>query len=145
MKYLHNIEPGLDMYLINGRAKPVPTEEYLKYRIDELNPDIVKSIKTAWKKGHTVYHSAIDSIISIQDECLEKAKRYVGYRYLGTYSYLDVFGENAEEEYRWARHEKQKIYMEERLSDMQQQMWEMQKLLLNLSKAQQQNSLRQAI
>ena len=136
MKYSHTIEPGLDVYFIDGRTKTIPTQEYLDYRKEELHPEIIELIKKAWKKGHTIYHSTINSIITIQSESLEKAKRYIGYQFLGTHNYLDVFGRKAEEEYQWQRHQKQTESMEETLENMQQQMWEMQKILLNLSKQQ---------
>lgn len=145
MKYSHTIETGLDVYFIDGRTRVIPTQEYLDYRKDELNPELINLLKKAWEKGHTVHHSAIDSIISMQAESFEKAKRYIGYEYLGTHSYLDVFGKKAEEEYRWQRHEKQNSSMQEQLENMQKQMWDMQKLLLNFSKGQQSNFVRKIV
>lgn len=139
MIYSHTIEPGLDVYLVDGRTKAIPTKEYLDYRKEELAPVIAEGIEKAWAKGHTVYHSTVDAVISMQSESLEKAVRYIGYRFLGTHSYLDVFGKYAQEEYRWLQHQRQNESMEEQLTNMQKQMWDMQKLLINISKQQNNN------
>ncbi|MBE6033881.1 MAG: hypothetical protein E7222_04190 [Clostridiales bacterium] len=139
MEHVYTIELGLDLYLVDGRTKIIPTQEYLDYRKEELHHELLELIDKAWKRGHTIYHSNIDAIITMQSECLEKAKRYIGYQFLGTHSYLDVFGRKAEEEYRWQRHQQQTESMEQRLENIQQQMWDMQKLLVNLSKQQNSN------
>ena len=139
-----NTTENIRLYIINGIAHLVPDLQYLSYRKNELHPEIYELLKTAFlQKEKIIYHSNIDTIIKFQEYCLEKAKRYIGYMWLGTHSYLDVFGEKAKEYFEELRTEQREVQkmvqldrMESQIKDLQTQLWEMQKLIVNMAKQQ---------
>lgn len=123
-------------------------DEFLAYRITELQPDIIDLIEKAWKRGHSVQHNEINKIIKLQNENLEMCKRYIGYKYLGTHNYLEVYGEKAQRDYKELEEKKEKEEFQKQIAelqgtikDMQQQLWDMQGLLLSMAKSQQNNML----
>lgn len=141
--YAHTVE-DINVYFIDGRAKLVPDLNYLSYRADELHPEAYELLKYAFlTREKILYHSNIDTVIKLQEYCLEKAKCYIGYMWLGTHTYLDVFGEKAARYFEEVRKQEKEDAkqrkldnIERQLEAMQLQMWEMQKLLVNMAKQQ---------
>ena len=66
------------------------------YRRSELLPDIIDLIERARKRGHVVTKKRIDEVIKYLKEDPEKCRDFIGWRYLGTKNYCEVFGADAE-------------------------------------------------
>lgn len=67
-----------------------------EYRAAELLPDIVDLIARARERRNVVTKKRVDEIIKYQNEDPEKCRAFIGWRYLGTHNYLEVFGREAE-------------------------------------------------
>ena len=108
---------------------------FKEYRRDELLPEVAAELDQVRSINIYPSDSVINSVISFQNECPEKAVNYIRYRYLGTCSYLDVFGHKAESYYREKMHIEQNERMESKIEGMQQQLFDMQKLMMNVAKS----------
>ena len=69
----------------------------------------------------------------MQKISVEKAVNYVKYRYLGTASYLDVFGQENEKRWEAEQHYRDAKEMYEKMEDMAAQLNEIQQLLFNIA------------
>lgn len=112
------------------------------YRRNEQLPEVATELDKV-RSYNTSYptKNVIDAVLSYQNENVKKAVNYIRYRYLGTCSYLDVFGEKAQKEYEQSAHFQQNKRMEEKIEDvssqvddLKQQLIDMQQLMFNMAK-----------
>lgn len=136
-------------YYLNPDGKLVSqnVDLYMEYRRGELLPEVAAELDEVRKICIYPSKAAIDTVISYQKECPDKAINYIRYRYLGTCSYLDVFGPGAEQQYKVKMHLEQNERMESKIDNLQQQIRDMQQLMFNIAKstnqaAKQRNSYR---
>lgn len=137
MRKKHTVEyvkDGME-YFRNPDGKLVsrPVDEYRDYRRSELDPAVNTQLDIARYYGDYPSKATIDSLFDMQKTSVEKAVNYVKYRYLGTASYLDVFGKENEKRWEAELHYKTTKEMAEKIEVMAAQMNEMQQLLFNMA------------
>lgn len=125
---------GLEYYrLDDGRLVSQPVDNTVNYRTDELAPEVIEVLNQSRAQYWYPSRPMIDSLINMQKSSVEKAVTYVKYRLLGEATYLDVFGEEAEERRAAQAHNKKQEEMAEQISTMAAQMADMQKLIFNIA------------
>lgn len=84
---------------IEIKFNPETDDPFLHYREDEIKPIVKELLCEARKKRGCVYimNYSIDELIRIQNEDVLKACDWIKWKFLGTASYLDVYGSDAEE------------------------------------------------
>ena len=129
-------------YFMNSDNKLVSQQRdlYKDYRRAELLPEVASELDQVRSLNIYPSDSAINAVINYQQECPEKAVNYIRYRYLGTCSYLEVFGQKAQSYYREKMHIEQNERMESKIGDLQQQLTDMQQLMFNIAKSVNQTS-----
>lgn len=110
----------------------------LNYRKDDILPEVWEQLQAAREKGGYPSQAFIDNLISWQNEkSPEMAIRYVGYKYLGTYSYMEVYGPAGDTFYHnqlTDRIIKTLDDQQEQISGLQMQISQMQRLIVNMAK-----------
>ena len=94
------VENGREWYY-NADKKLVSRlcDDTLAYRVKELEPQVINELNKARRIYRYPSKELIDTAIAYQRESVKKAVRYVNYKLLGEFKYLDVFGVAALEEY----------------------------------------------
>lgn len=115
-----------------------PADPNLHYRESEILPEVWEKLQEARKRGGYPSQAFINSVISWQNEkSPEMACRYIGYKYLGTFTYLECYGPKVENK---LHHEQQDQIMEiiknqaDSIESLQNQLHQMQRLILNMAK-----------
>lgn len=115
-----------------------PVDPNLHYRESEIVPEVLSQLQEARKRGGYPCRAFIDAVISWQNEkSPEMACRYIGYKYLGTFTYVECYGPKVEHK---LHHEQQDQMMEiiksqgESIENLQNQLNQMQRLIVNMAK-----------
>lgn len=113
------------------------------YRRIEIHPDVWKQLERA-RRERCSYPQArfIDNVISLQNKrSIDIAIKYIGYSYLGEYSYMDVFGENVLKAESESQHYKQSDDLQEEINalksdvaNLSEQLSDMQMMIMNMAK-----------
>ncbi len=123
-------------YFLNEDGKLVSStvDAYKDYRRNELPESVNMLLDRARDKDRYPKKALIDNLVSMCDYSITKAENYVKYKLLGEASYLDVFGQAAEDRYSAERHYKKTEDIEMVITAMAAQIEEMQRLMFNLAK-----------
>lgn len=105
-----------------------------EYRIDELDPEVIEELNKARARYNYPKESTIDYLIECQKLSIQKAVDYVGYRLLGTKSYIDVFSKAAENNAKEDRHRNETLELKKTIEEMKVQQETMQLLMMNIAK-----------
>lgn len=125
---------GLEYYrLDDGRLVSQPVDDTVNYRTDELAPEVIEVLNRSRARYWYPSRPMIDNLIKMQELSVEKAVTYVKYRLLGEATYLDVFGQEAEDRRAAQAHYKKQDAMAAQISAMAAQMADMQKLIFNMA------------
>lgn len=125
---------GLEYYrLDDGRLVSQPVDDTVNYRTDELAPEVIEVLNRSRARYWYPSRPMIDNLIKMQELSVEKAVTYVKYRLLGEATYLDVFGQDAEDRRAAQAHYKKQDAMQQQLAAMALQMADMQKLIFNMA------------
>lgn len=128
------VKDGMEYFRrADGKLVSRPIDEYRDYRRSELDPAVNTQLDIARYYGDYPSKATIDSVIAMQKTSVEKAVNYVKYRYLGTVSYLDVFGQENEKRWEAEQHYRDAKEMYEKMEDMAAQLNEIQQLLFNIA------------
>lgn len=128
------VKDGMEYFRrADGKLVSRPVDEYRDYRRSELDPAVNTQLDIARYYGDYPSKATIDSLFDMQKISVEKAVNYVKYKYLGTASYLDVFGSENEKKWEAEQHYKTTKEMAEKIEVMAAQMNEMQQLLFNMA------------
>lgn len=111
-------------------------DETKNYRVNELHSSIIKKLDQAREIYRYPSKAFIDALIKMQRErSIERAVKYVEYRYLGSASYLDVFGHDAEIEDVQLKHFTECQELREEIKEMHKESQQTQQLLINIAVA----------
>jgi hypothetical protein len=122
-------------YFLNPDGKVVShsVDTTINYRAAELDP----LVKIELDKARALYNypkeSTIDYVIECQGESLNKAINYIGYRLLGTKSYLEVFSKGAENNRKEEKHRAETAELKTTIEEMRAQQDTMQRLMINIA------------
>lgn len=127
-------EKGLE-YFKNADGKLVSqnVDDTVNYRNNELAHEVTEVLNRARALHHYPSRPMIDNLIHMQELSIEKAVKYVQYRLLGEATYLDVFGQDAEDRRAAQQHYKKQDAMAAQIQAMALQMADMQKLIFNMA------------
>jgi|GEM_PF-2056827 len=113
-----------------------PADETKDYRTKELHSSVIEKLNLARAIYRYPSKAFIDALIKMQRErSIERAVKYVEYRYLGSASYLDVFGHDSEIEDLQARHFNECQELREEVKEMHKESQQTQQLLINIAVA----------
>lgn len=70
------------------------------YRAEDLTQDIMQLITRARVRGHVVTKERIDEIIRYLKDDPDRCKAFIGWRYLGTHNYYQVFSKEADQNFK---------------------------------------------
>lgn len=138
------VMPGPDggSYILHadGKYYYLPPDLYKEYRQEELKEEVLEQLERAREKGFRPSKAFLDTVIAWQNEKSPgMAVKYIGYKLLGEYTYLEVFGREAKEDLHFERTD-QIIDLiknqQEQIAKLQQQLCQMQTILINLAKSQ---------
>lgn len=120
-------------YNKDGKLVYRSADDTKEYRVDELLPEVIAELDDARCRKNYPSRALINAVISMQNESPEKAVNYIRYRLLGTASYLDVYGAEAEKRYGDDRHYKQTAELEYKIDVLQKHFEDLQKIVINLA------------
>ena len=127
-------EKGLEYYKnADGKLVSQFVDSTVNYRDAELAPEVLREVEKARAIHNYPSRPMIDNLIKMQELSVEKAVTYVKYRLLGEATYLDVFGQDAEDRRAAQQHYKKQDAMQQQLAAMALQMADMQKLIFNMA------------
>ncbi len=118
----------------DGRVVSRSKDQSLGYRQNEISPAVAAVLDRARQKTIYPKKSTIDTLISMQSESIKKAEMYAGYRLLGTYSYTDVFGQEAQNTYIRHQTDERLDRIQDKIDQMSAQMDDMLRLMLGVAK-----------
>lgn len=122
-------------YYRNADGKLVSqfVDDTVDYRADELADEVKSTLDRAREMHNYPSRPMIDNLVHMQEVSVEKAVKYVQYRLLGEATYLDVFGQDAEDRRAAQQHYKKQDAMAAQIQAMAAQMADMQKLIFNMA------------
>lgn len=129
-----NNEKGLEYFRnADGKLVSQPIDDTINYRDAELAPEVLREVQRAREIHNYPSRPMIDNLVHMQGLSIDKAVKYVRYRLLGEATYLDVFGQDAEDRRAAQAHYKKQDAMAAQLQAMAAQMADMQKLIFNMA------------
>jgi hypothetical protein len=110
-------------------------DPYREYRKDEMDPEVYAVLNRARdERGVHPSKAFIDAVIAWQNEkSPSMAIKYIKYKYLGECTYMQVYGREGKEAFHYEQTEK----LIKEVESLQQQVFQMQKILINMAKDQQ--------
>lgn len=113
-----------------------PADCTIGYRERELHSSVIEKLNQARGIYRYPTKGFIDALIKMQRErSIERAVKYVEYRYLGAAGYLDVFGHDAEIEDNILKHYAECQELKAEVKQMHEESLQTQQLLINIAVA----------
>lgn len=113
-----------------------PADDTLGYRERELHTSVIEKLNHARAEHRYPSKAFIDALIKMQrDRSIERAVKYVEYRYLGSAGYLEVFGHDAEIEDNILKHYAECQELKDEIKQMHEESLQTQQLLINIAVA----------
>ena len=123
-------------YNYNHKLIIKPIDKSLGYRDDELHPDVLEKINAARQDNRYPGQAFINALIDMQENrSVKRAVKFVEYRLLGTATYLEVFGEQAEEADERIKHYGDLKSLIDEIDVMHKENKQTQQLLINMAMA----------
>ena len=111
-----------------------PADESKNYRTVELHSRVKEKLDLARLIYRYPTKAFIDALIKMQRErSIERAVKFVEYRYLGSAGYMEVFGHDAEIEDLQVKHFNECQELREEVKEMHKESQQTQQLLINIA------------
>ena len=123
--------------------KYVPSEDINRdYRINEIDTRLLDLLQKCRVKRGAVHilPESIDKLIELQAEDIAKAELWLKWKYLGTATWLDVYGEEATEKRAEARHRLEAAEAYKTIKQLSDQIAVLTKLLAEQQQAKNSNN-----
>lgn len=123
-------------YNYNHKLIIKPVDDSLGYRENELAPEVKAKLDLSRANNTIPSRAFINAVIDMQNKrSVKRAVKFVEYRLLGSASYLDVYGELAEEQDERIQHYDDLKTLKLEVERMHQENKETQQLLINIGLA----------
>ena len=123
-------------YNYNHKLIIKPVDDSLGYRENELDPEVKQKLDQARQENRLPGKAFINAVIEMQNKrSVKRAVKFVEYRLLGSASYMDVYGELAEEQDERIKHYDDLKELKLEVERMHQENKETQQLLINIGLA----------